>query len=169
MIASQPIIPESIEGQTQDGETQDTTKQAKILIVEDEAGIRDLLEELLFMEGYRITAVDNGSDGVSRFSEESTDLRMPGMSGWEVAKAIKNHNSSHDLVFTDLRMPGMSGWEVAKAIKNHNSRTPVVMVTGWDTETLRSELNDTGVDRVLQKPFDMDVVLDLVSELLNAA
>ncbi len=146
MIASQPIIPESIEGQTQDGETQDTTKQAKILIVEDEAGIRDLLEELLFMEGYRITAVDNGSDGVSRFSEES-----------------------HDLVFTDLRMPGMSGWEVAKAIKNHNSRTPVVMVTGWDTETLRSELNDTGVDRVLQKPFDMDVVLDLVSELLNAA
>ena len=146
MIASQPIIPESIEGQTQDGETQDTTKQAKILIVEDEAGIRDLLEELLFMEGYRITAVDNGSDGVSRFSEES-----------------------HDLVFIDLRMPGMSGWEVAKAIKNHNSRTPVVMVTGWDTETLRSELNDTGVDRVLQKPFDMDVVLDLVSELLNAA
>ncbi len=146
MIASQPIIPESIEGQTQDGETQDAPKQAKILIVEDEAGIRELLEELLFMEGYRITAVDNGSDGVSRFSEEG-----------------------HDLVFTDLRMPGMSGWEVAKAIKSHNSRTPVVMVTGWDTQTIASELNDTGVDRVLQKPFDMNVVLDLVSELLNAA
>lgn len=145
MIASQPIIPESIQGQIQDGETQDAPKQAKILIVEDEEGIRDLLEELLFMEGYRITAVDNGSDGVSRFTEEG-----------------------HDLVFTDLRMPGMSGWEVAKAIKSHNSRTPVVMVTGWDTETLGSELNDTGVDRVLQKPFDMDVVLNLVSELLNA-
>lgn len=146
MIASQPIIPDSIEGQTQDDGTQDVNKQAKILIVEDEAGIRDLLEELLFMEGYRITAVDNGSDGVSRFTEEG-----------------------HDLVFTDLRMPGMSGWEVAKAIKSQNSRTPVVMVTGWDTETLGSELNDTGVDRVLQKPFDMDAVLSLVSELLNAA
>ena len=139
MTTSQSIVPESIE-------PQDATKQAKILIVEDEAGIRDLLEELLLMEGYRITAVDNGSDGVSRFTEEG-----------------------HDLVFTDLRMPGMSGWEVAKAVKSHNSKTPVVMVTGWDTEALGSELNDTGVDRIPQKPFDMDAVLNLVSELLNAA
>ena len=146
MIAAQFAIPESIKNQIQDDKTQDAPKQARILIVEDEEGIRDLLEELLFMEGYRITAVNNGSDGVSRFTEEG-----------------------HDLVFTDLRMPGMSGWEVAKAVKSHNSRTPVVIVTGWDTATLGSELSDAGVDRVLQKPFDMDAVLSLVTELLHAA
>ena len=146
MITSQPLTPGSNKEQAQDDETQDAPKQARILIVEDEAGIRDLLEELLFMEGYRITAVDNGSDGVSRFTEED-----------------------HDLVFTDLRMPGMSGWDVAKAVKSHNPRTPVVMVTGWDTEALSSELSDTGVDHILQKPFDMAAVLKLVSELLAAA
>lgn len=119
-----------------------TQKSTSILIVEDEAGVRELLEQMFFLEGYTTTAVDNGSDGVTQFRERP-----------------------HDLVFTDFRMPGMSGADVATAIKTLSARTPVVVVTGWDPETFAEELRGVGVDHVLKKPFRMDEVLGLVSEL----
>jgi DNA-binding response OmpR family regulator len=70
-------------------------------------------------------------------------------------------------VFTDLRMPGISGSDVARAVKQCNANTPVVLVTGWDTEPFEDEIIDSGVDRVLYKPFDMDEILSLVVELIG--
>ncbi len=116
--------------------------QASILIAEDEEGVRDLLVQLLEMGGYSAIAVDNGMDAVSKFKE-----------------------GNYDLVITDFRMPGISGAEVTRAIKAFDSHTPVVVVTGWDPETFIDELEAVGVDHILQKPFDMDDLLELVSKL----
>lgn len=118
--------------------------QPSILVVEDEEGVRDLMVQLLEMGGYSAKAVDNGLDALSRFKKEHFDL-----------------------VFTDFRMPGMSGAEVTRAIKAFDSQIPVVVVTGWDPETFREELTCAGVDHILQKPFDMDDVLGLVSSLTS--
>lgn len=117
---------------------------ASILIMDDEPGLLAILEEVL--EDYHVTLVDNGPDGVLRFKQEGFDL-----------------------VFTDLRMPGMSGWEIARAIKEHSPATPVVMVTGWDTDLSPAELAGKGVDRVLKKPFDITDVLALVTELTRGS
>lgn len=120
----------------------ETSKYTSILIVEDETGVRELLKQLLDLEGYHTTSVENGSEGVSMFQREH-----------------------HDLVFTDFRMPGMSGAEVAKAIKTLSAQTPVVIVTGWDPDVFAEELRNSGVDRIVKKPFDMDEILDLVTDL----
>ncbi len=117
--------------------------QKGILIIEDEDGVRAVLEELLSMEGYKTIAVNNGFEGLSRFKQTQIDL-----------------------VFTDVRMPGMSGREVYKAIRKINPNTPVIVVTGWEPEAVRREFNDIAANVVLKKPFDVDEVLDLVSELI---
>ena len=117
--------------------------QKSILIIEDEDGVRAVLEELLSMEGYKTIAVNNGFEGLSRFKQTQIDL-----------------------VFTDVRMPRMSGREVYKAIRKINPNTPVIVVTGWEPEAVRREFNDIAANVVLKKPFDVDEVLDLVSELI---
>ena len=119
-----------------------SSNQRSILVVEDEPGVRDLLVQLLEMGGFSTKAVDNGLDALSIFKKER-----------------------YDLVFTDFRMPGMSGAEVTRAIKAFDSRTPVVVVTGWDPEVFRKELTCAGVDHIIQKPFDMDDVLEVASSL----
>ena len=60
----------------------------------------------------------------------------------------------------------MSGREVYKAIRKINPNTPVIVVTGWESEAVRREFNDIAANVVLKKPFNVDEVLDLVSELI---
>ena len=72
------------------------------------------------------------------------------------------------MVFTDLSMPGLSGWQVAEEIKRHRSDVPVVMVTGWGVLIDESEIEATGIDGVLSKPFAIEALLGLVRDLLGA-
>ena len=74
---------------------------------------------------------------------------------------------SFDLVFTDLGMPDMSGWEVAKKIKAINGKVPIVLVTGWNVEIEDDEKRNNHVDRVIQKPFQVDQVLNSVQEVMS--
>jgi CheY-like chemotaxis protein len=57
------------------------------------------------------------------------------------------------MVMTDLGMPGMSGWEVAQAVKTRWPQLPVILVTGWGDALERARLGGTGVDLVLAKPY----------------
>jgi PAS domain S-box-containing protein len=72
-----------------------------------------------------------------------------------------------DLVFTDLGMPGMSGWEVAKSIKAKDSKVPVVLITGWGIQIDDEKMKESGADLILNKPFRRDQVLDLVAEAMD--
>ena len=54
---------------------------------------------------------------------------------------------------TDLAMPGMSGWQVAQAVKAARPQVPVVLVTGWGVEVQPDELETHGIARVMTKPF----------------
>ncbi len=69
-----------------------------------------------------------------------------------------------DLVLTDLGMPVMSGWEVAEKIKSINGKIPVALVTGWNIELDKSEMNRRGINLIVHKPFKMEQVLNLVQE-----
>ena len=75
--------------------------------------------------------------------------------------------NEYDVVFTDLSMPGLSGWEVVRAIKQRRSDVPVIMVTGWGVGIDQSDVDEYGVDKVLPKPFDIDLVLKLVQDLVK--
>ncbi|MFA5374824.1 MAG: PAS domain S-box protein [Dehalococcoidia bacterium] len=85
-------------------------------------------------------------------------------SGAEAVKAFKDGN--YDLVITDLGMPGMSGWDVARAIKKIKPDMPVLLITGWviDLDEEQKKL----VDGVIAKPFSRDSISSAISQVFPA-
>jgi CheY-like chemotaxis protein len=70
-----------------------------------------------------------------------------------------------DLVFTDLAMPRVSGWQVARAIKEMAPAVPVILVTGFGVELSPEERSKHNVDVVLVKPLKIQEILDVVAQL----
>jgi len=61
-------------------------------------------------------------------------------------------------------MPGMSGWQVAKKMKDINGRVPVAVITGWDMQLDESEMKSKWIDFMIKKPFEVEQILNLVQE-----
>ncbi len=120
------------------------TRRARILVIDDEDSVRDILSRMLKTKGHKVVVAPNGEEGIERFRAEPFDL-----------------------VFTDLGMPKLSGWDVGKTIKGMNPKTPVAMITGWGVELDRERLNESGIDLIISKPFNFDQVIDLVSEAME--
>ena len=118
-------------------------RTAQILVIDNEPSVRDLLARLLKLHGHEIVTAESGVEGIAAF------------------KARK-----FDLVLTDLGMPEMSGWDVAREIKKLNPRVPVALTTGWPVELNYKELKDRGVDKVVNKPFDMPQLLGMIDDAL---
>jgi len=116
-------------------------RKAKVLVIEDEEDVRDLLSDILIKGGHEVEMASDGNQGIEMFE-----------------------GKEFDLVLTDLGMPGMSGWQVAEKIKNLNGRVPVALITGWNIELKEPEIKDKWVDLVIQKPFEMKLILNVVQE-----
>jgi CheY-like chemotaxis protein len=114
----------------------------RLLIADDEPGIRELLSDILSAEGYSIETAASGDDAIARIREQRFDLAL-----------------------VDLLMPGSSGADVARVIANESPQTIVVIVTGSDETTVENMLGGTKVDQVVTKPFEMDEILQVVSAL----
>mgnify|MGYP005845748583 FL=1 len=120
------------------------SKQARILVIDDEDSVRDILSRMLQTKGHQVVVASNGEEGIERFKSEPFDL-----------------------VFTDLGMPRLSGWEVGKAIKEINPKVPIAMITGWGVELDREKMSESGIDLIVSKPFNFDQVVALVSEAMG--
>ena len=116
-------------------------RKARILVVENEENVSDLLSAILTKGGHEVETASDGSKGIKLFKKKEFDL-----------------------VFTDLGMPGMSGWQVAEKIKSINKNVPVAIITGWNVEQKESEMKESGVDLIAYKPFEVKQVFKLVQE-----
>jgi signal transduction histidine kinase/CheY-like chemotaxis protein len=114
----------------------------RILVVEDEGHMRELLKDILEKEGCEVTLAREGHEALSLFDE-----------------------SEFDAIFTDLGMPGMSGWEFARAVRERDKRIPLVVITGWGEAVGSNEQNAAQVDWVVAKPFDNRQIIDIVREI----
>jgi|GEM_PF-1600717 len=115
----------------------------RILVVDDENEMRDLLKDILELAGYEIVAVGTGPDAI-----------------------VMLDKMAFNLVITDLGMPLLNGWEVARAVKVRQPNTPVIMVSGWGPE-IEQQGQELGVDLVLPKPFQVDAVVESVERVLS--
>ena len=70
-----------------------------------------------------------------------------------------------DLVFTDLKMPGMTGWELARAVRDAAPGLPVILVSGFAVEVSPEELQASGVHSVLAKPVNIGELIDAASAI----
>ena len=120
------------------------SRQARILVIDDEDSVRDVLSRMLKAKGHQVAVAANGEEGIERFRSEPFDL-----------------------VFTDLGMPKLSGWDVGKTIKTINPKVPIAMITGWGVELDRQKLSENGIDLSIAKPFNFDQVINLVSEAME--
>ena len=114
----------------------------KVLVVDDEDFVRELLKEILEFEGCAVTIAQNGDEALQMFQE-----------------------GSFDGVFTDVGMPGMSGWELAQAIREQSEMIPIAVITGWGEAVGSDEQKEAGVDWVIAKPFTADRISELVKEI----
>jgi len=101
-----------------------------------------LLQEILELEGCRVYLAKGGREALALF-----DAR------------------EFDAVLTDVGMPGMSGWELARAIRERNKTIPIAVITGWGEAVGSNEQKEAGVDWVITKPFSAGRITELMHEI----
>jgi two-component system response regulator PilR (NtrC family) len=117
---------------------------AKILVVDDDQGIRDFLEIMLSREGYEVTCVADANKALSRCKKEKFDL-----------------------ILTDLKMPKVDGIEFLKAIKDISHETMVILMTAYASpETAVSAMKEGAYDYV-EKGFDLEDIKAIISSALD--
>lgn len=112
----------------------------RCLVVDDEQPVLEVLGDVLAAAGHSAVLVPDGAAAIERFKAEPFDI-----------------------VFADLAMPGVNGWQVARAVKDHAPSVPVLLVTGWGVELSPEELRGKGVDAVLSKPVKIEDILAVVA------
>ncbi len=122
------------------------TREARILVIDDEASVREVLSRILSQVNHQVTVAKDGGEGLQLFQEREFDI-----------------------VLTDLGMPDMSGWDVCKAIKKLRACVPVGMITGWGMELDQTKKEESGLDFVIPKPFDFHQILRIVDETIASA
>src|SRR6266404_976203 len=105
--------------------------KSRILVIDDEAAIRDSLRMTLEYEGYEFIGAATGQEGLALAERESPDL-----------------------VLLDIKMPGMDGIDVLGRIRSQNESLPVVMISGHGTTSTAVEAIKRGAVDFLDKPFD---------------
>jgi signal transduction histidine kinase/ActR/RegA family two-component response regulator len=123
----------------------------RILVVDDEPSVRTLLADLLRTVGHEVVEAPNGAEALARVEAEAEEGMV------------------FDLVLTDLGMPELTGWDVARAVNEQPSPPPVVLVTGWGIQLDDAVLEASGVASVIAKPFTVEEVLAVVETFARRA
>jgi excisionase family DNA binding protein len=116
----------------------------RVLVVDDEASIRDLLAKTLALAEYDVDVAPDGRSALDR-------MRM----------------YPYDLLIADLKMPGMDGLTVIREAKRYKADLPVIIITGYSTEASAIEAVNLGVSGYLTKPFRVPQVLNAAARALG--
>lgn len=119
-------------------------KTNKILIVDDNPHMSSLLSDILDFFDYKGAGAQDGEEALKILGEESFDM-----------------------VITDLRMPKMGGMDLLRTIKDKFPHLPVVVITGFGTDSSKSDAFDAHADGFLAKPFKVEEIKKLLKKHLG--
>jgi len=119
---------------------------AKIMVIDDEEGIRSLLDTLLTRKGYDVVLADGGRKGLELFRRERPDV-----------------------VVLDLKMPEMDGVAVLQQIRNLNPVQPVIILTGAGLPEAEERLRAFGVSEYVEKEFSLHRLGDALKRVVAAS
>jgi PAS domain S-box-containing protein len=120
-----------------------TARPGRVLVVEDEPEVREIIAAVLRSDGHAVVVCEDGDSAL-----------------------VELEIDEFDLVITDLGMPGLSGWDVARAVKERRPGTPVAMVTGWSEQIDPSKVGSGGIDYLVAKPFRREEIRVMVTSAL---
>ena len=115
----------------------------RILIVDDQKGVRRLLEELFNREGWQVFTAADGKEAINKVEE-----------------------SLPDIILMDMKMPNMNGLESSKAILQNHPDMIILMMTAYGEVDVINGAMDAGVKKCINKPFDIIVLKDMVNQLV---
>ncbi len=121
-----------------------TGEGAQLLVVDDEAAVREALRRAFELEGYRVELAEDGAEALARLAAEEPDA-----------------------VVLDLLMPQVDGLTVCRRLRERGSRVPVLVLTARDSVGDRVAGLDAGADDYLVKPFALEELLARVRALLR--
>ena len=126
------------------GSVNEDKKSHRVLLVEDQVNIRITLAALLEMENFVVVEAENGEEALRAIEEQAFDI-----------------------VLSDVRMPGISGVELARRIKVLRPGTPVLLMTAYSQDKIIGEAVEEGVFAVLTKPFDPGTAAGLMNRAIK--
>jgi CheY-like chemotaxis protein len=113
------------------------TTLRKVLVVDDDPAVRKSFDRVLSAKGYAVITAESGEEAMRKLAD-----------------------GKYDAVYTDIRMPGMSGLDVAEQVKARRPWTPVVIITGYGTEAAEARAKAAGVTSFLHKPLSPETIED---------
>lgn len=115
----------------------------KLLVVDDQKGIRLLLKEVFSKEGYEVYLASNGVEALKYVETQVIDC-----------------------IILDMKIPGMNGIEILKNVNKMDKNIPVFMMTAFGEEALVNEALDLGVVKFFKKPFNIFEIRDEIKQVL---
>ena len=115
--------------------------KGKILVVDDEASVRELFSSVFIEAGYELIAAEGGAEALEILQTEEIDV-----------------------IFLDLKLFGMNGIDLCRQIRETKPVSIIYAITGWSPLFEIAECREAGFDDYFEKPLDMDMLLDMVAE-----
>ena len=119
-------------------------KSKRILCVDDDPDMRDIVRDALQAEGYEVAEAQNGEEAIRSLDK-----------------------GKFDLILLDVVMPGPSGLDVLRFLGSRGNKTPIAMITGKAGFTLATESYMLGAVEYITKPFTTEYLVDTVGRLTN--
>ncbi|RPI79548.1 MAG: response regulator [Desulfobacteraceae bacterium] len=116
-------------------------RKDRILIVDDDSSTRELVSKMVSLYDYDAFPAEDAFKALDILDQ-----------------------MSFDVVITDLQMPGMDGWELAKKIKERTEDIPVILMTGANEEMVRGKIGRSSVDVVIFKPFGLKEIQEAIED-----
>jgi len=118
----------------------------KVLVVDDDPVVGKSFSRVLSRKGYAVITAADGEEALKKLATED-----------------------YDVVYTDIKMPGMSGLEVAERVKAKRPWTPVVIITGYGTAEHEARAKAAGVSGFLHKPLSPEMIEESAREVIAVA
>ena len=115
----------------------------KLLVIDDDSAVTDLLSLLLKSNGFDVSATNNSAEGLGMIREVSPDV-----------------------VILDLMMPEMDGWQICKAVREF-SQVPIIILSALNDPSMIASVLDAGADDYLTKPTPSRVLIAHINRLIN--
>ena len=115
----------------------------KLLVIDDDSAVTDLLSLLLKSNGFEVSATNNSTEGLSAIRENPPDV-----------------------VILDLMMPEMDGWQICKAVREF-SQVPIIILSALNDPSMIASVLDAGADDYLTKPTPSRVLIAHINRLVN--
>jgi len=116
-----------------------------VLLIEDDALVRKLLEKRLQLAGWEVTALRDGNELLVRIAERPVDL-----------------------ILIDLGLPGADGLTLVEQMRSHNITAPILVLTAYELPHLHATVRGAGANDLVQKPYDQEELLERMRRLMAA-